>query len=119
MKCRMCVNYFEKLDTCKYCHFEYDRDYCKSDDWDILKLKDEDGWTHHQIRDRLYSKGIECLFVDIWIDDDVAWIIGCNAENYKLADVLNIHEESIYNDYEHGFIILNLFKEKYLRGYIK
>ena len=115
MKCRMCVNYFEKLDTCKYCHFEYDESY-KSDDWDILNLNDEDGWTHHQIRDRLFAKGVECLKVDIWTDNNVAYLIGCNGKDDALARILNVHEEVIYNDYEQGWIIINLFQEKYLRG---
>ena len=115
MNCKICENYMEELDTCKFCHFEYDRDYCKSDDWDILDLKDEDGWTHLQIRDRLFSRGVECLKVDIFMDDNIAYIIG-HCDNDSLARILNIHREVIYNDFENGLIIINLFQEKYLRG---
>lgn len=116
-RCSICANHLSEIDRCKFCSFEWDERYdpCKSDDWDILDLKDEDGWTHHQIRDRLFAKGIECLFVDIWSDDDVAWVVG-TTNSSRLADALNIHEEVVYCDYDHGFAIINLFKEKYLRG---
>jgi hypothetical protein len=53
--------------------------------------------------------------VDIWFYD-IAFIIGCNESKDKIARALNMHKESVYVDDLHGFIILNLFQEKYLRG---
>ena len=118
MNCKFCTNYMSELDRCKFCHFEYDESYnpYARDDWDILNLDLEEEWTHIQIADRLKYKGIEFLMCDIWCDDNCAWIIGCRESASKVADVLNMHEEAIYNDVEHGLMILNLFQEKYLRG---
>ena len=118
MNCRICNNYMSELDTCKFCHFEYDEDYnpFRRDDWDILNLDLEEEWTHIQIADRLKYKGIEFLMVDIWTDDNMAWIIGCRESDSTVADALNIHKECIYNDSEHSLMILNLFQEKYIRG---
>ena len=107
-----------ELDRCKFCHFEFDEDYnpCKSDDWDILNLNEDDDWEHIQIRDRLHLNGIDCYGADIWTNNGVAYLIGCYASTSELARVLNMHEEAIYNQTEHGFVILNLYQEKYLRG---
>ena len=66
--------------------------------------------------EQLNNYGIYCTFVDMFTDDNMAWIVGCNAEDYKIADALNISEKCIYNDVEHGVVFLNLFQEKYLRG---
>lgn len=105
------------LDTCKFCNFEYDEMYnpYKSDDWDILKLNDDVEWSHIQILDRLHDKNIECLFADIWSDESVALLVGCKGSADEVAKALNIHKECIYNDYEHGMMILNLFEEKVIR----
>ncbi len=85
-------------------------------DWDILKLDEEDDWSHLALLDRLREKNIDCYFVDMWGSDEIAFLTACKADNSELAKALNIHEECIYNDFEHNFIILNLFQEKYLRG---
>ena len=106
------------LDTCKFCNFEFDESFepYKSDDWDILHLDDENGdWLHHQIRDRLYFKNIECLFVDIWDCNSLAFIIGCTGSVDDVARALNIHKSSIYDDFEHSLMIINLFEEKLKR----
>ena len=87
-------------------------------DWDILNIDEEEEWTHIQIRDRLNECNIDCYFADMWVDD-MAFLIGCNASDYQIAKALGIHRECIYNDFEHCFVILNLFQEKYLRGLLK
>lgn len=117
MKCRYCVHYMKQLDTCKFCSFEYDRDYnpFMDDDWDIFNLPDEGEWLHKQLMDRLKYKGIECLFADIWSSDSIAFIIGCNVSTEEISSALNISTESIYNDFEHMLVILNLYQEKHLR----
>ena len=117
MICKFCANYMVELDRCKYCHFEFDEEYTpyKSDDWDILNLDENGDWEHNQIRDRPHLKGIDCYQADIWIGD-MAYLIGCYESTSTLADVLNMHEEAIYNQHEQGFVILNLYQEKQLRG---
>ena len=117
MKCKFCKNYMCGIDGCKFCHFEFDEEYTpyKSDDWDILNLDENGDWEHNQIRDRLHLKGIDCYHADIWVND-MAYLIGCNANTSELARVLNMHEEAIYNQYEQGFVILNLYQEKQLRS---
>ena len=118
MKCNLCNNYIESLDTCKFCHFEYDEDYNPVDDskFDILNMREEDGWEHIQIRDRLHYKGIDCYQADIWFDDDVAYLMGCYASQSAIAEALGVHEEVVYCQVDHGFVILNLYKEKILRA---
>lgn len=103
----------EALDTCKFCHYE-ENEY-KEDKWDILKLDDDEEWSHIQIHNRLHLKGIECLFVDIWGNDNLAILIGCNGSVDKVADALNIHRHCIYYDAEHQMLILNLLEEKIFR----
>ena len=84
--------------------------------WDILNLKEEDGWEHKQILSRLWDENIECLFADIWFDNNMALLVGCFYTNIRhLANVLGIHEDVIYASPEQGFIILNLFQEKCIR----
>ena len=85
-------------------------------DWDILDLDEDGDWYHFQILERLNSQGVECLFADIWTDNNIAFLIGCNERDGKIADVLGIHRECVYNDFEHSFVILNLFQEKCLRN---
>lgn len=116
-KCRICANYMSELDTCKYCHFEYDTSYTpfRDDDWDILNLKEEDGWEHIQIIDRLHYKHIDCYSADIWYGDKMAYLIGCYASEEELSRVLGLHKESIYRT-EHGLVILNLYQEKCIRN---
>lgn len=116
-KCKNCNNFLTKLERCKFCSFEYDENYnpYAKDDWDILNLKEEDGWEHIQILDRLHYKNIDCLAADIWYND-VALLIGNKGSDSEIAKALNVHQDIIYNDYEHGLVILNLFQEKFLRG---
>ena len=92
-------------------------------EWDILKLDDEEDfcaeWSHKKILKRLHNHGIDCFFVDIWGSDEIAFITGITGLQGvivpKVARVLGIHEECIYYDWEHDFMILNLFQEKILR----
>ena len=117
IKCDYCKHYMNKDSICKYCNFEYFEDFkLFDDDWDIFKLDDDIEWSHLQIMYRLKAYGIDCLFADIWGDKDMAFIVGCDSKTELIANVLNLDEECVYNDFEHGLIILNLFKEKYLRG---
>jgi len=117
MNCKFCQNYLSELERCKFCHFEFDESYdpFKSDNWDILNLKEEDGWEHIQILDRLRLKGVDCYQADIWFGNNIAVLIGCMADKSVLSRVLNINEDVIYCDYEQGNIILNLYQEKCLR----
>ena len=106
------------LDTCKFCHFELDKDYDPfiKDDWDIMSLNEEDGWEHEQILDRLHLNGIDCYQADIWFDNNMAFLMGVNiSDEDRIARVLRLHKEVIYYDGEHSFMILNLFQEKHLR----
>ena len=118
MNCKFCTNYMVELDRCKYCHFEFDEEYnpFKSDDWDILNLDEDGDWEHIQIMNRLHLNGIDCYQADIWYGDNMAYLIGCHENTSTLADVLNMHEEAIYNQTEYGFVVLNLYQEKQLRG---
>ena len=118
-KCFGCANRLDKLDICKYCHYEPLEEF-KGDNWDILLCKDDDGWHHHQILWRLYAKDIECLFADIWMSENIAILIGCNTNNMgRVADALGVNKKVLYNDSEHGLIIINLLEEKLLRRGIK
>ena len=117
MNCKFCQNYLSELDRCKFCHFEFDEEYSpyKSDDWDILNLKEEDGWEHIQLLDRLHLMGVDCYRADMWFDDNLAVLIGCLADSRTISRVLNINEEVIYRLDECGNIVLNLYQEKCLR----
>lgn len=86
--------------------------------WDIFQMKDEDGWFHHQIMYRLQDCNIDHLFADIWYGEDMAYIVGCKASPEEVADALNLHADVIYEDPEHCIMILNLFQEKFIRGYL-
>lgn len=87
--------------------------------FDILKLDNEsdfcDEWAHKKILKRLHNHNVDCFFVDIWTCDSVAIITGIRSTENKVARVLGIHKECIYYDFEHDFMILNLFQEKVLR----
>lgn len=118
--CKFCKKYNEETDECQVC--QYDIDEAKlfaKDDWDILNLDDDVEWSHIQILNRLHQKGVDCTFCDIWTNSDIAFLVGCNERDFRIARALNIHEEVIYNDFDHCFVILNLFQEKYLRGWFK
>ena len=76
-------------------------------------------WTHLQIMYRLKAKGFDCLSADIWGNDEIAYILGCSASKDEIASALGVHKETVYSDYERGWIIINLFQEKYLRGMLE
>lgn len=124
-KCRMCTHYkydptasnFEcERYKCEYCNFEYDEDLpYDNDDWDIFDLDDDFEWSHLQILDRLDRKGVPCVAVDIWIDNNLAILFGCNAYSHKIASALNIHEDCIYVIGDTTMVIINLYMEKVLR----
>ena len=84
--------------------------------WDVLNLDEEAEWTYIQIQNRLHEKGIGVLLVLDWIDDNVIVLIGCKAGSDVVAEALGVHEDSIASDVEIGISVVNLFKEKYLRG---
>ena len=91
----------------------------EKEEFDILKLDEEsefcDQWTHKKILSRLHNQGIDCFFVDMWGCDEVAFITGIKSDEEEVARVLGLHKECVYYDYEHDFMILNLFQEKVLR----
>jgi len=115
MNCEYCENYLKELDRCKFCHFEVcdEYKYVTNDDWDIFKLDEEYGWSFNQIENRLHWKGINCDSVDIWFDDNLAVIYGCDSNSSVIARILNINEDVIYRD--NSNLILNLYQEKCLR----
>ena len=121
MKCKICNKYNFNTDECSLCDFEFSKElYWNNDDeWDILNLDDDYEWSHLQIQYRLKSKNIDCLFADIWYDENIAYLIGAKANPDRIAEVLGIHKEVIYNDFDKGIMILNLFQEKYLRGVLE
>ena len=118
MKCKFCTKYDYLAEDCSLCQFEYDEElpWTKDDHWDILNLNDDIEWSHLQIQYRLKSKNIDCLHADIWFDNDVAFIIGAKANEERIAEALGLHKQAVYMEHESGLCILNLFKEKYLRG---
>lgn len=117
-KCRICDNYLPGVDTCKFCSFEWRTDYPPTNDtsYDILDMDDDLEWSHLQLLDRLHYKKIDCWSADIWTGDNLAYLWGCKGSKTEVAQALQVHEEVIYDDVEHGFMIINLFQEKYLRG---
>ena len=118
-KCRVCENYLRGLDTCKYCSFEWSKDYPATQvyGFDILDINEDDyEFAHLQILDRLHFKGIECIAADVWYGDGAGFLIGCNGSPEQVADALGMHKEAVYGNLENGLVVLNLFQEKYLRG---
>ena len=59
------------------------------------------------------KKDIDCYFADMW--EDVAFLIGCTSNRERIARALDMHEDCVYVDSEHCFVILNLFQEKTIR----
>lgn len=114
MRCEYCANYMSEIDRCKYCNFEYE-ERITSDDWDILNLNEDDGWGHRQILERLHSKGVDCLFADIYFGDNIAFLIGCYATSQRIADALNLNIKCVYGNNDNGLVILNLHEEKAYR----
>ena len=66
--------------------------------------------------DRLHYKGIDVLQVINWFEDNVIILIGCNAYMDRIARALGVHEDCIVSDLDMGIMVINLFKEKWLRG---
>ena len=83
------------------------------DDFDILSLWEGEEWAHTALLDRLHEKDIDCYFADMW--EDVAFLIGCTSNRERIARALDMHEDCVYVDSEHCFVILNLFQEKTIR----
>ena len=118
-KCHICSNYLHGINRCKYCSFEYDDDlpWTNDTEWDIFSIDDDVEWSFLQIQYRLKSKGIDVLQVWNWCPDDNAIVlVGVRAYPDKVAKALQIHRESIVSDLDVGIMVINLFKEKYLRG---
>lgn len=115
-KCRICENYLQGLDTCKFCSFELSTEYppC-TDDFDILNLDDDIEWSFIQILDRLHSKGLPCVFADMWSDNNIVILVGCNVFTSKIAEVLGVHEECVYNWTDQAMVVINLYQEKCIR----
>lgn len=120
MNCEICKKYDFNKEKCSICEFEFDKELYWNDDkeWDILNLDDDYEWSHLQIMYRLKSKNIECLSADIWWDNNLAYIVGAKASAQKVAHVLKVHEEVVYDAGEMPLLLINLFQEKYLRGLI-
>lgn len=118
MKCHICGNYLHGIDRCKYCSFEYDDNlpWTYDVDWDIFEIDDDVEWSFLQIQYRLKSKGIDCLQVINWFEDNVIILVGVKAFPERVAKALKVHPESIASDSDIGIMVINLFKEKYLRG---
>ena len=68
-----------------------------------------------EILDRLDRKGVPCIAVDIWIDNNLAILTGCNAHQHKIASALNIHEDCIYIVGDTTMVVINLYMEKCIR----
>ena len=119
MKCHICSNFFHGIGQCKYCHFEFDDSlpWTNDYDWDIFEIDDDVEWSHLQLQYRLKSKGIDCLEADIWFDNNMGYIIGAKASPIDVANALKIHKEVVYDDRERGWLLINLFQEKFLRAY--
>ena len=116
MNCKICKNF--ENEECKFCSFEFDEDlpWTNDEKWDIFNINDNIEWSYLQIMYRLKSKGIDCLQVLDWYDNNAIVIIGCNAFNSRVADALGVHEECMVSDEDVGIKVVNLFKELYLRG---
>lgn len=119
-KCRVCDHYINWEDTCEFCDFKWATEYSPwSDDWDIFNIDDDVEWSFLQIQDRLKYHDIDCLLVINWFNDDNAIVlIGCMSYADRIAKALGINEECIVQDLEYGITIINLFKEKWLRGLV-
>lgn len=116
-KCRVCEHYYGGLDTCKFCSFEWATEYppCNDWEWDILNLDDDIEWSHIQILDRLHYKGLPCLFADMWSNNNIVLLVGCNVFTSRIAEVLGVHEECVYNWSDQSFVIINTYQERCIR----
>lgn len=118
MKCNICKNYLAGEEECKFCQFEYDENlpWTNDDEWDILNIDDDVEWAHFQILYRLNAKGIDCMKADIWYDNDLAYLFLVDTDEERIAEALGVHQEVVFIQELEAFVIINLFKEKYLRG---
>ncbi len=114
MRCKYCKNFIDESRVCEYCKFEYDEYYTK-EDWDILDLDEDYEWKHLQILNRFHSLGLPCMFADMWSDDNLVILVGCNVYPNKIANALGVHEECIYCELDQAFVIVNLYQEKCIR----
>lgn len=117
-KCRVCEHFISEQQGCTECKFEWSTVYpaVNDDEWDILDLDDELEWSFLQIQDRLRFKGIDCLLVLNWFDNNAVLLFGVRAFADRVADALGVHRECINEDSDYGVMVVNLFQEKYLRG---
>ena len=115
-KCTICNNYNFNTEECSRCEFEYGEElYWNRDDFDIFKIDDEYEWSHLQMMRRLKSEGIECLYADMWWDNNLAIVIGADASRERVASALNVHRDCVYDLGTMPMYILNLLQEKLIR----
>ena len=114
-KCRFCKNYLYGVDRCKFCHFEYEDEYYTRDDFDVLNLDEDYEWIHLQILNRFHALNLPCSFADIWSDNNIIILLGCNVFTSKIAEVLGVHEECIYNWSDQAMVVINTYMEKCIR----
>lgn len=119
-KCRICEHYISEEQGCTKCMFEWASEYppVNDDEWDIFELDDDLEWSFLQIQDRLRFKGIECPIVYNWFDGDIILLFGCNTYKERIARALGVDKSVLLQDTEIGVTVVNLFKEKYLRGLV-
>lgn len=117
-KCRVCKHYISEDQGCNKCEFDWSDEYppVLDDEWDIFNIDDDVEWSFLQIQDRLKYNGIDCLQVLNWYDDNAIVLIGVKAYGDRVAKALGVHEECISEDLDIGIMVVNLFKEKWLRG---
>ena len=120
-KCHICSNYNHIHEECSNCKFEYDDNlpWTNDDSWDIFKINDDEEWSHLQIMYRLKKFDIDVLQVYNWVPDDNSIVlVGVRAYPERVARALGVDMESIVSDLDAGIMVINLFKERYLRGLI-
>ena len=117
-KCRVCKHYISEDQGCTKCEFDWSDEYppVLDDEWDIFNVDDDVEWSFLQIQDRLKYKGIDCLQVLNWYDGNAIVLIGVKAYGERVAKALGVNRECISEDLEIGIMVVNLFKEKWLRG---
>lgn len=120
-KCRVCKHYISEDEGCTKCEFDWSDEYppVLDDEWDIFNIDDDVEWSFLQIQDRLKYKGIDCLQVLNWYDGNAIVLIGVKAYGERVAKALGMHSECISEDSEIGIMVVNLFKEKWLRGEVE
>ena len=79
--------------------------------FNILNLNDDVEWSHIQLQNHLWDNNIQCLYCDMYTNDNLAILVGCNVLDYELSRVLGVHKDCIYRFDELGLIVLNLYQE--------